>query len=172
MEKLCWRGCNGRYYFGWCHVPALASNPTPWRVVPLHGLLGSHWAVTRHFCDTTNILHHHCPRGKSWHMDIPPFICRCRIRTFSYLPGFSVESNRYPCIQVDSFIPLWEWDLPKKKSKKRKSTEKSEKAKNMSSGVNTPDNAIEEGDDSGVSAANSRPESRAAMVEEVLDEAS
>ncbi|KAI0000214.1 translocation protein [Russula compacta] len=73
---------------------------------------------------------------------------------------------------VDSFIPLWEWDLPKKKSKKKKSTEKSEKAKNVSSGVNTPDNAVEEVDDSGVSAANSRPESRAATVEEVLDETS
>jgi translocation protein SEC62 len=77
--------------------------------------------------------------------------------------------NRNPCIQVDSFIPLWEWDLPKKKSKKKKS-EKSEKGKNLSSGVNTPDNAIDEADDSGVSVANSRSGSRAATVEDVPDE--
>jgi len=71
---------------------------------------------------------------------------------------------------VDSFIPLWEWDLPKKKSRKKKSTEKSEKTKNLSSGVNTPDNAVDEADDSGVSVANSRSGSRAATVEDVLDE--
>jgi len=67
---------------------------------------------------------------------------------------------------VDSFIPLWEWDMPKKKSKKKKS----EKGKNLSSGVNTPDNAIDEVDDSGVSVANSRSGSRAATVEDVPDE--
>lgn len=80
-----------------------------------------------------------------------------------------MEPNRNPCIQVDSFIPLWEWDMPKKKSKK-KSAEKSEKGKNLSSGVNTPDNAIDEVDDSGVSVANSRSGSRAATVEDVPDE--
>ena len=81
-----------------------------------------------------------------------------------------MEPNRNPCIQVDSFIPLWEWDIPKKKSKKKKSGEKSEKGQNLSSGVNTPDNAIDEVDDSGVSVANSRSGSRAATVEEVADE--
>ncbi|KAF8474479.1 translocation protein [Russula ochroleuca] len=71
---------------------------------------------------------------------------------------------------VDSFIPLWEWDLPKKKSKKKKSAEKSDKGKNVSSGVNTPDYAVDEADDSGVSAPNSRSGSRAATVEDVPDE--
>jgi len=80
-----------------------------------------------------------------------------------------VESH--PC-QVDSFIPLWEWDLPKKKSKKKKSAEKSDKTRSVSSGVNTPDNAVDDLDGSGVSAANSRSASRAAMVEEVPDESS
>jgi len=70
---------------------------------------------------------------------------------------------------VDSFIPLWEWDLPKKKSKKKRSAEKSEKA-NVSSGAATPDGAAVEVDDSGVSAPNSRSASRAATVEEVPDE--
>jgi len=70
---------------------------------------------------------------------------------------------------VDSFIPLWEWDLPKKKSKKKRSAEKSEKA-NVSSGAATPDGAVVEVDDSGVSAPNSRSASRAATVEEVPDE--
>lgn len=74
-----------------------------------------------------------------------------------------------PCIQVDSFIPLWEWDYPKKKSKK-KSAEKSDKLKNANSGVATPDVAAVEVDDSGTSAGNSRSASRAATVEEVPDE--
>lgn len=168
MDKLCWWGCNGRYYSGRCHVPALATNPSPGRVVPLPRFFGSHWALARHLRDTTYILHHHRPSGKSWHMDISPSVCRCRIRTFSYLPGYPVGSNCHPYIQVDSFIPLWEWDLPKKKSKKKKSAEKSDKGKNVSSGVNTPDYAVD--DDSGVSAANSRSGSRAATVEDVPDE--
>ncbi|KAN0105369.1 Translocation protein Sec62 domain containing protein [Russula decolorans] len=73
---------------------------------------------------------------------------------------------------VDSFIPLWEWDLPKKKSKKKKSAEKSDKGKGASSGVNTPDHAVDDVDDSGVSAANSRSGSRAATVEDVTEEIS
>jgi translocation protein SEC62 len=79
------------------------------------------------------------------------------------------EANHSPCIQVDSFIPLWEWDYPKKKSKK-KSAEKSDKLKNANSGVATPDVAAVEVDDSGTSAGNSRSASRAATVEEVPDE--
>jgi len=71
---------------------------------------------------------------------------------------------------VDSFIPLWEWDLPKKKSKKKKSAEKSEKGRNLSSGVNTPENPADDVDDSGVSVANSRSGSRGATVEDVADE--
>ncbi|KAH9003421.1 translocation protein [Lactarius hatsudake] len=70
---------------------------------------------------------------------------------------------------VDSFIPLWEWDYPKKKSKK-KSAEKLDKVKNAGSGVATPDVAAGEVDDSGTSAGNSRSASRAATVEEVPDE--
>jgi len=73
---------------------------------------------------------------------------------------------------IDSFIPLWEWDLPKKKSKKKKSTEKSDKGRGVSSGVNTPDHAVDDVDDSGVSAANSRSASRAATVEDVPEEVS
>jgi len=70
---------------------------------------------------------------------------------------------------IDSFIPLWEWDYPKKKSKK-KSAEKSDKLKNANTGVATPDVAALEVDDSGTSAGNSRSASRAATVEEVPDE--
>ncbi|KAH9973857.1 translocation protein Sec62-domain-containing protein [Lactifluus volemus] len=73
---------------------------------------------------------------------------------------------------VDSFIPLWEWDLPKKKSKKKKSAEKSDKTKNVDSGAATPEVVEAEADDSGVSVPNSRSGSRAATVtvEEVPDE--
>jgi translocation protein SEC62 len=93
------------------------------------------------------------------------------VRPHTYLVN-PFESNCRPCTQVDSFIPLWEWDLPKKKSKKKKSAEKSDKGKGASSGVNTPDHAVDDVDDSGVSAANSRSGSRAATVEDVTEEIS
>jgi len=68
---------------------------------------------------------------------------------------------------VESFIPLWEWDMPKKKSKKKRGEkgEKSEKGK--SSSVKSNGGAfIEEVEDSG----NSRPNSRGPTIEEVEDE--
>jgi len=64
---------------------------------------------------------------------------------------------------VDSFIPGWEWDLPKKKTKKGKK-EKGEKSSTEK--LETNGGAfIEE-----VESESSRPESRAARVEEVEDE--
>jgi len=65
---------------------------------------------------------------------------------------------------IDSFIPLWEWDLPKKKSKKR--SEKSGKSKASGSDAAPNGAFIEEVADSG----ESRPGSRAATVEDVPDE--
>jgi len=64
--------------------------------------------------------------------------------------------------QVDSFIPLWEWDIPKKKSKKKKN-EKGEKEKGKKNGTIT----IEEVADS--SEASQQPV-RGARIEEVPDE--
>ena len=71
--------------------------------------------------------------------------------------------------QVDSFIPLYEWDLPKKKrGKKAKSSEKGKgKEKEKSSGTDQPRGAyIEEVDDS----ESSRPVSRNATVTDVADD--
>ncbi|KAJ7064972.1 translocation protein [Mycena amicta] len=62
---------------------------------------------------------------------------------------------------VESFIPLYEWDLPKKKSKKKKG-DKGEKTKETNGGGAF----IEEIDDSGAS----RPQSRTARVDEVEDD--
>ncbi|KAG6808828.1 hypothetical protein H0H92_002742 [Tricholoma furcatifolium] len=69
---------------------------------------------------------------------------------------------------VESFIPLWEWDLPKKKSKKSKKGEKSEKSEKKAKVISTNGGGafIEEVDDSG----DSRPQSRSARVEDVEDE--
>lgn len=39
----------------------------------------------------------------------------------------ALDTTTCVVIQVDSFIPLWEWDLPKKKSKKK--GDKKEKGK-------------------------------------------
>ncbi|KAJ2967368.1 hypothetical protein NUW54_g13524 [Trametes sanguinea] len=65
---------------------------------------------------------------------------------------------------VESFIPLWEWDVPKKKGKKKRS----EKGKEVNGGAESPVSSarIEEVQDSG----SSRPASRQARVEEVPDE--
>jgi len=63
---------------------------------------------------------------------------------------------------VESFIPLWEWDLPKKKGGKKKKGEKGEKGEKVKNGHL----AVEE-----VSASDSsRPQSRSARIEEVEDE--
>ncbi|TFK67847.1 endoplasmic reticulum receptor [Pluteus cervinus] len=77
---------------------------------------------------------------------------------------------------VESFIPLWEWDIPQKKTKKRKSKKEgtsggdgsaSEKPEASSAQQTRNGGAhIEEVDDS----ADSRPHSRAARVEEVEDD--
>ncbi|KJA21400.1 hypothetical protein HYPSUDRAFT_42042 [Hypholoma sublateritium FD-334 SS-4] len=66
---------------------------------------------------------------------------------------------------VDSFIPLWEWDLPKTKTKKKKGDKKSKK----SSADKHKDNGgafIEEV----AGSEDSRPHSRNARIEEVEDE--
>lgn len=65
---------------------------------------------------------------------------------------------------VESFIPLWEWDLPKKKSKKKKEkVDKQEKARaGTSNGRATHSEEIAEND--------SQSRRRTARVEEVEDE--
>ena len=63
---------------------------------------------------------------------------------------------------------MWEWDIPKKKSKKKKA-DKDKKEKGKSSADKLKDNGgafIEEVADS----ENSRPQSRSARIEEVEDE--
>ncbi|KAG5637352.1 hypothetical protein H0H81_004864 [Sphagnurus paluster] len=67
---------------------------------------------------------------------------------------------------VESFIPLWEWDLPKKKKKKSEKGEKKSKGKAPADLNNGSGAYIEEVDDSG----DSRPHSRSARIEEVDDE--
>ncbi|RPD61440.1 translocation protein [Lentinus tigrinus ALCF2SS1-6] len=70
---------------------------------------------------------------------------------------------------VESFIPLWEWDLPKKKTKKKRNEKTEKKGKGAANGETpsaSPSPRIEEVADSG----DSRPSSRQARVEEVPDE--
>ncbi|KAF7789670.1 hypothetical protein EIP86_000616 [Pleurotus ostreatoroseus] len=67
---------------------------------------------------------------------------------------------------VESFIPLWEWDLPKKKGKKKsEKAEKKGKGK-AANGASTGVDVRELSPDSG----SSRPESRQARIEEVPDD--
>ncbi|KAI0947763.1 hypothetical protein AcW1_009443 [Taiwanofungus camphoratus] len=69
---------------------------------------------------------------------------------------------------IESFIPLWEWDIPKKKSKKKRA-DKVEKESARATAVEavSPNGAsIEELPDSG----SSRPESRNARVEDVPED--
>ncbi|KAI0077390.1 translocation protein [Panus rudis PR-1116 ss-1] len=77
---------------------------------------------------------------------------------------------------VESFIPLWEWDVPKKKSKKRRSSEKPSsngkgKARASATGNGSSYTEVHEIADSAGS-GESRPESRTAKVEEVADDSS
>jgi len=69
---------------------------------------------------------------------------------------------------VDSFIPLWEWDLPKKKSKKRKGKDGKADTASPAEKLAAHGAYIEEVDDSGE--GSSRPQSRNATVEDVPEE--
>jgi len=72
---------------------------------------------------------------------------------------------------IESFIPFWEWDLPKEKKKKKK-LGADEKGKSKRSETSTPVNGasagayIEELESSGAS----RPQSRSATVEDAKDD--
>jgi len=68
---------------------------------------------------------------------------------------------------VESFIPLWEWDLPKKKTKKRKGKEPKSSATSTEK-LSANGAYIEEVEDSGE--GSSRPHSRNATVEEVPED--
>ncbi|KAI0754352.1 translocation protein [Daedaleopsis nitida] len=83
-------------------------------------------------------------------------------------PGIWIFPNLFADVGfVDSFIPLWEWDLPKKKTKKKRSEKAEKKGKGVTNGDSpSPSSRIEEVVDSG----DSRPSSRQARVEEVPDE--
>jgi len=75
---------------------------------------------------------------------------------------------------VDSFIPLWEWDLPKKK-KGKKTAEKKEKGGKAKAAAPKPNGAyIEEVQDESASSAQQPqvpvPRRRTAIIEEVQDE--
>ena len=71
-------------------------------------------------------------------------------------------------VQVESFIPLWEWDLPKKKKKRADKSEKGKAAMGAANGDDSlsPTPHIKEVVDWG----DSRPASHQARVEEVPDE--
>lgn len=74
-------------------------------------------------------------------------------------------------VKVDSFIPLYEWDLPKKKVSKKKLRAQKEAEKAAAGGEGNANGGatIEEVDDSGVDS--SRPVSRqAARIEEIPDD--
>lgn len=78
-----------------------------------------------------------------------------------------VDESTFP--QVESFIPLWEWDIPKKKGGKKKKgktlARKTPEEKLADNGGAYIEEVVEnESPDS------SRPGSRSARVEEVPDE--
>lgn len=67
--------------------------------------------------------------------------------------------------QIESFIPFWEWDLPKKKKAKKI---KEDKGKGRISGTSTPANGTAQIEE--VPSGDSRPQSRAARVEDANDD--
>ncbi len=79
---------------------------------------------------------------------------------------FEMSSN-LTTLQVESFIPLWEWDVQKKKSKKKKGEkgEKSDKGKSkVSTNGGTAETPAETSD------ASPTPSSRRPRIEEVEDD--
>jgi translocation protein SEC62 len=85
----------------------------------------------------------------------------------SHLGSCMLRLLYYRSSQVESFIPLWEWDLPKKKTKKRKGKEAKSTAANTEK-LSANGAYIEEVEDSGE--GSSRPHSRNATVEEVPED--
>ncbi|KAL4067037.1 translocation protein Sec62-domain-containing protein [Scleroderma yunnanense] len=88
-------------------------------------------------------------------------------------PGIWVFPKLFADVGViESFIPLWEWDLPKKKADKKKKGKKAATASGNKAGMKGA--ATNEGVSDQVagneSAESSRPASRSARVEEVPDE--
>ncbi|KZT23712.1 translocation protein [Neolentinus lepideus HHB14362 ss-1] len=78
-------------------------------------------------------------------------------------PGIWIFPNLFADVGfVDSFIPVWDWDV-KKSSKKKKGEKREKSEKHAANGA-----VIEEVADSGVDS--SRPESRSARIEEVPDD--
>jgi len=74
---------------------------------------------------------------------------------------------------VESFIPLWEWDIPKKKSKKRKSKEgESEKSSSKSKGNGTAAISATATALEASSTGAAVPRLKSAMIEEVEDDGS
>jgi translocation protein SEC62 len=82
-----------------------------------------------------------------------------RIIVRSFLPSFDLMACICPPFQVESFIPLWEWDVPKKRSKRRRQEAGDAKKEKLSEtdGSRPP---VADRDDS----ADSRPASRTRRV--------
>ena len=147
------------------HVPAVAAHPAAGRVVPEHGHARAHRALLRDRDPAAHILHRHRARRVARDLGVPQAVRGCRIRASrGSVPPRRSRLTRP--VQVESFIPLWEWDLPKKKSKKRKEKagEAPEKpSKSKASGSNG------EASPADVSA---RPGTHSATIEEVEDDGS
>jgi len=80
-------------------------------------------------------------------------------------PGIWMFPNLFADVGfVESFVPLWEWDLPKKKTKKRKGDKGKEKEADEKNGA-PQGSFIEEVVDSGISDG-SRPTSRGPRADE------
>ncbi|KIK25983.1 hypothetical protein PISMIDRAFT_676511 [Pisolithus microcarpus 441] len=71
---------------------------------------------------------------------------------------------------IESFIPLWEWDLPRKKGEKKRKGKKGVVEKGGAEKAELQNGASDVQANADDSAGSSRPESRSARVEEVPDE--
>jgi hypothetical protein len=153
---------DGRHHARWRHVPPVAANHASGGMVSQRRHAGSDRGLFWDCDCSTYILHHHRHRRESGHLDISEIVCGCWIRaslSWSSFRSTEVFPLFFIFTQVDSFIPLWEWDLPKK-GKKKKAASSSTKSR-ANGGA-----SAEEVDDSEYS----RPQSRTARVEEVEDE--
>lgn len=164
MDNIRWWYPHGRDHARWCDVPAMAAHYAVGGMVPEYRNAGAHRSVLCNCHRAAHLLHHHHHCGEPWYLDLPQTVCRRRLRAWFSLTIQGLLLNAG--LQVESFIPLWEWDLPKKKSKKSKGEKSSKKGKTPEEKLQNNGGAfIEE-----VEESDSRPQSRSAKVEEVEDE--
>lgn len=167
MDDVRGRHVDGGPHARGCDVPVVAPDHALGRVVPQRRYVGFDRSVLWARDRKVDILHHHRRRSEPWDLDLSTIVRGRWYRESYFFLWFKYVLPDLFASQIESFIPMWEWDIPKKKSKKKKG--KAPAGANPEEQLANNGGAfIEEVNDE--SPEISRPGSRSARVEEVPDE--